>query len=231
MRKLILGLALASAVLALGATPASAQTQITIGGSTQSVTFTGEGAGSPTTVDVTLGTCSAGTCTLSGSAFGTGGLASGPAAYSITTADTNAITMTFLGGGLWSVAQTDVITFCYGGAAVCDGSLLTGSLTLLTFSQGAGSATGEFNSTATANLVVTGGSLAGVFTAAGGILTVTVNVVTGANVSTLLGTTGTLSGPILSGNLTPTPEPGSMVLLGSGLLALGTGLRRRIWRS
>jgi len=205
-------------LLTFGVGSALAQTQISLGGSTQNVTLVTNGSGGAT---VTLGSCSGGTCTLSGTAFGTGALSSGPAAYSITTASTNSITMSW-NGSIWNVSQSDPIYFCYGGSGSCDGSLLTGTLTLGTFGQ-AGQ-TGTFNTQLTGNLAITGGSLASLFPNNLGMLSFTVDLPNATDLST---SEGQFAGSISSGELKPTPEPATLGLLGSGLMLLGGAIRRR----
>ena len=201
--------------LMIGPASAAAQSQITLGGSTTSVIF--QGTSSTSTLAVTLGGCSkAGACTIGGQAFGTGSLTSGPAPYAITsTLGTITLTLVNAAAGLWDFAQSSKIGFGYGPG----GSLLTGTLQLVNLSQTPG-----FNlAVANADLTVTGGSLASVLQA--GLIDVTIRFGCKTNLESMLGTNGHLNGKISSGELVPTPEPSSMLLLGSGLLAAGSMLR------
>jgi hypothetical protein len=208
---------------------ANAQTQITLGGSTQAITFTGLGSGNTTQEAITLGHCVGATCTLGGTAFGTGGVTSGPAPYSLTST-LGSLVMTLANSvtGLWTVAQSAPILFSYG----MGGSLLTGDLNLLTFQETPGTKQGTFNVNETANLAITGGSLAGAF-GSNGVADVLITFTTTANVISLLGTTNSLSATDSSGELIPTPEPSgfAIFLLGAGTLLIGSLLRRRSFAS
>ncbi len=106
---------------------------------------------------------------------------------------------------------------------------MTGDLNLLSFAQAPGSHSGTFDYNGVANLTVTGGSLAGVFTGAGGIVTVNLIIRANSNVMSVLGTTRTVGGSITGGQLLPTPEPSAaaIFLLGAVLLLAGSLLRRR----
>jgi hypothetical protein len=221
----------AVAVAVICSTAAFGQTQITLGGSTNNVQFAGLGAGNPNQVAVTfLGTCGktggvTNTC-VSGTAAGTGALLSGPAPWEIIDVKHAVkITMTFVGAGSWSVSQTGNLLFEYG----TGGSLLSGNLQLLTFSQLAGDNLGNFNTQATVNLTNLSGSLAPIFSPLGGKLNFAVLFKQGTpNVATLLGTTNIIKAKVDHGAVHPTPEPSSIALFGSGLVAVGGFLRRRI---
>jgi hypothetical protein len=228
MRKVTV-LALVLGLVVLGSGLALAQNQISIGGSTNNVQFTGDGSGSPSTVHVTLlGSCGAAGACLSGSAFGTGTLTSGPAPWEILQNGAS-ITLTFAGAGQWSVNQSGNLLFKYG----TGGSLLSGDLQLLSFSQLAGDQLGNFNTQASINLTNLGGAFASTVWAGqpGARLTLTLLFPNTTNIASLLGTTNSLTakvdhGAIHAGRVVP--EPASMALFGVGLLSLGGMLRRRI---
>lgn len=224
----------AVALAVISSTAAFGQTQISLGGSTNNVQFKGLGAGSPTQVAVSfLGTCGktggiTNTC-VSGTAAGTGALLSGPAPWQIVNVkNAVSITMTFIGAGSWSVAQTGDLLFKYGKG----GSLLTGNLQLLSFSQLPGDNLGNFNTQAVVNLTNLSGSLASIFSPSGAKLNFAVLFKQGTpNVATLLGTTNKITAKVDHGAIHPTPEPSSIALFGSGLFALGGFLRRRLFQA
>jgi hypothetical protein len=202
--------------------------QITLGGTSQPITFTGDGSSQPTMLSLTLGTCNAITlaCNLTGTpAFGDGSLSSGPAAYGLnSTKGTLALTLTNASAGQWSVQQTAPILFSYGPS----GSLLKGDLTLWGFEETPGSKSGVFNYAEDLNLVVTGGSLASAF-GTHGTADLLITFTSKQNIETLLGTTESLKASVSSGELVPTPEPGSAstVLLALVMMTVGGVILRR----
>jgi len=220
------GLAL---VLTLGVA-ASAQSSIQLsGGAGQTVNFSGQGSGSQA-IGVTLGSCNlAGKCTLSGSGSGSGALQSS-GTFTLDS-KANSILLTSNGSGGYTASASAPIEFKLTGTASGQtGTLLSGTLNLLNFSQASGSSQGSFNTNLGANLDLTGGLLANVFTASGGVLNLNVQFPSSVNVSTLAGTSLSLASTLSAsgaGGISPTPEPNTLALMGAGLLVLGAGLRLR----
>jgi hypothetical protein len=216
MRKVLLVLSVL-ALLTTAVATATAQDQITLGASSNSMTFTGDGSG-----DWTL-TFAGGAMT--GAAFGTGILTSGPTSYSITQ---GAVTIAGTTTGIpnyWTISQSGPLTFCYGGCGAS--SLLEGNLQLVNLNQTPGIAIGDFNDTLTVNLTNLTGSLvtSGAMTTQGKV-DITIIFATTTDLQSLpMG--GTLVAGISSGEVRPTPEPVSMALVGSGLILLGALVRRR----
>jgi len=207
----------------LASTMTPAQTSIVLGKPSQTAHFVGMGSSS--SVGFQFGFCRKdGRCTSSGKANGTGLLGSGPAPYSFTST-LNSITLTLVNAaaGTWSVSETAPILFSYGKG----GSLLTGDLNLLNFVEAPGTTQGMFNYSASTNLVVTGGSLASVFTSSHGVLDVVLQFHNGKNIESLLGNFKVLGTHIGGGEILTTPEPTSLLLIGSGLFVVGTFLRFR----
>ena len=212
MRKALLALSVLAVLMTVVST-ATAQNQITLGGTVaNSLTFTGEGSGNWTL------TFAGGS--LSGTAFGTGTLNSGPDTYTISQSGVT-ITGTYLGSDTWSIAQSGSLAFCYGGCGAA--GLLTGNLQLISLAQT--SSTGTFNESLAANLTGLGGSLASLL-GGGAVLSITIDFSTPTDLSSLP-PGATLGARISSGELYSTPEPASMVLVGSGLILLGGFVRRR----
>jgi len=103
--------------------------------------------------------------------------------------------------------------------------LLTGTLQLVSLAETG--KTGTFNEDLTANIVVTGGSLASIL-GPEAVLSITVDFASKDKLRLGTLTSGqTVAAKISDGELTPTAEPVSMVLVGSGLLLLGGFVRRR----
>jgi hypothetical protein len=105
---------------------------------------------------------------------------------------------------------------------------LTGTLNLLSFSQV--NEAGIFNSTATANLLITGSSgfFASLLGGAGGEAKVINVILDIPDDLASLGLGDSADDATFStAEVVPVPEPGSMLLLGSGLFALGGLLRRK----
>ena len=233
-RKWVTGLTLTAFLMLAVSLPLAAQSGISLeGGPGQTVTFTGQGHGT-STVGVTLGTCSGQQCSLTGMETGYGSLSSSgnfditSTAGSITLANTST-------AGLYSVTSTAPINFNLTGSANGQsGTLLTGSLNLVNFYQqpgptnGSGSMVGSFNANMQANMTVTGGLLASAFSNAQAVLQLNVQFTAPIAISTLEGTNGSLVAQLISSSITPTPEPSSLLLFGSGLLMLGGVLRRRM---
>lgn len=152
--------------LALGSLPAVAGpvapivhdygNYVDLGTDTQSIVVTGTGSTSSLNID--LGSCSGGTCTLSGLGRGYGTFAPPAAApYTITSPANLTLKEINATTGLWEVASNaNTIKFDYG----TGGSLLTGYLNSVEFSQIPAFATGGHDEyLGTANVTITGGSL------------------------------------------------------------------------
>lgn len=219
-RKLLLAV---TAVILLMVPMALAQVEIvSLGGTaSDSFVFTGTGGGSWTLALVNP--CPVGQCTATGQgpAFGTNGF------YSFNTTGVT-ITGTYNGSNDWTITQNQGIGFNIGSSAGGH-NLLSGSLQLVSMDQTG--KTGSFNDELVANLSNLTGTLAQYFTAAGGIYQFTVDLTTCKNGTCLsgLGAGQTFKTDLgSSGEITSTPEPGTFVLLGAGLLGVGGYLRRRI---
>jgi len=208
MKRFFLTLAVLAVALTLGSMTASAQTQITLGPTAPgSVVF----VGSSGTVSITLGTCSAGTCTAPGSSASLGGT------DSYTLVQTGPITLSSAG----VVIQSNPISFSYGDGK---GGTLTGNLQLVNFVQ-AGSL-GNFNDNLVANLTNVGGTLASTF-GSSAQNDITIRITSGGSVVNLFSKNGTVAGLISSGEVFATPEPNTVFLFGVGLLALAAIIWRR----
>jgi hypothetical protein len=220
MWKLTIVVAVLCLSFTAGSTIANAQGTINLNGSASTLTFTGDGPGSPPTISLTLGAlCPSGKCAANQSG--------GPSGfYDIT--GSPSITLTNVNPAEWTVAQSAPLTFSFCSTLDCAGlgnvTYLTGNLKLVDLLQGGNS--GTFNYTGNANLTVTGGTLA--FTSQG-IADLNITFLSVTNLTLLLGTTNSDGGvKISSGTIDPTPEPSSMLLFGTGFLLIGGILRRRL---
>jgi len=225
MRVRIMLAALLLVGLTLLTVPAYAgDSEIVLGTSLQSIMFIGTGA--TDSVGFDLGKCSGGVCTLSGVASGTGALTS-KGIYDILSPSNLTLELTNPTTGLWTaVTSGNSIDFSYGPG----GSLLTGDLNLLQFQQVSSKVSGgQAWYLTSADLTVTGGSLD---ITPGMSMKLFFNKVPGY-FNTLLGPSNAGKTEATSfghGTLTATPEPASILLLGTGFLVIGGVLRSRFRR-
>jgi hypothetical protein len=216
MRKL--GVVFAVLVLAVtfGALTTSAQTEIALSpSSTSGITFTATGGG-----NLSLAAGVFGSAAGLGSLLGTTGfytlsgapivLSLGPSFSPVFADYTASGTLNFM------------ITSAPGGMGT---DLLKGTLSLVDLIQGGSS--GMTNTSAVADLTITGGTLQSFYQGNTGIGQLTINL---AGLGFLPGLVGGKNTKLGSGTLDalPTPEPWSMLLYGSGLILVGIILRRRL---
>jgi len=214
MRKLLVGFVFSALCLAFSSMPAHAQTVVQLDVSSGLVVFTG---------GATIGT----TDTVKATINGTGSAHSGANLYTYTLASgpillTETSSTTPVGGSnLYTASATPVsITLTPSVLTPLAGSL-TGTLDVLTFLQTGG--LGGFNDSLTANVNVL--TSTGPLASNGGVFILGLSFGSTTQVDTHNKTISNNGG---FGTLTTTPEPASMLLFGSGLLAIGGALRRRL---
>jgi hypothetical protein len=216
-------------LLIVSAASTSAQTQISFGNSAQNVTLQ---ATSPTSINIGLGACTipsfTGICTLSGSAF-----FDDVGAYTFTTTTGTPFTATNTGGTVFPINTPIGATssFTYTGA---DADKLTGTVTWLSIANG--SANPHFNGILTSVIATGDAAFTSVFSSSTGAFDLILNQLQcnhtpggGCTLEGLFTDTSAIgSDPVSGGQLvSTTPEPASMLLFGSGLLACCAFIRRR----
>ena len=216
MRRRWVVLSVLALAVMFGSMPANAQTGIALSmSSTSGITFMSTGGGN---LSLAAG--------VFGSAAGLGGLLGQTGFYSLSGAPI-ALTLvasfpTIFADYSASGTLNFEITSKPGGMGT---DLLMGTLKLVDLAQTF--TTGKTNSTAVADMTITGGTLKPDYPGSTGISQLNINLAGLGFLPTLSGAKSTkLTGATL--DALPTPEPWSMLLYGSGLVLIGFVLRRRL---
>jgi hypothetical protein len=213
MRRLLIGLTFSALALTFGAYASKAQSTVgLIYFGTNTISFTPDGGG---VVTMNVGA-------TSGSAVGNN-LLSSASTFSLTP-------------GTFTLTETTPNFYTSTGSltiALNGGALLTGTLDLIDLSQSANQA--QTDTSLTANLDITGGSYCSEVGStcgpnAGRVnLYITLGSALSISSTAISAAFSTAAGQLItpSSNPAATPEPTSMLLFGSGLLALGAAMRKK----
>jgi hypothetical protein len=222
---------LAATIVAFTMPSALAQNNIDLGEEVSgTLAFVAEGGG-----NFTVGLCDTmngnkmcvGGDTLIGNAKGTGTFLGDNGFYTLTGSGLTTGTFTGCVGTTcsWTLSTPSPLNFKFtqgkfgGGTDYLNGTLQMVGLTEVPDGK-------LFSETITLNLTVTGGTLASLFTDGHGNIIFDVQTVTTKSLSTSPNGRG-IQGILMSGDMSEAPEPGTMALLGSGLLLVGAFLRRK----
>jgi hypothetical protein len=206
MRRLLMGTLILMLCVAFGAHVASAQTVVNINATASAVTFTSS--------SVTF------------HASGTASSSSPTGTYHYTLTG-GPVSLTYNGSGDYTPSSTPVLDFTLTGTGGTTGTL-TGTVTLVDIQQSGKTGSGQgvgVNTDFETNVTITsatGGMTQ--FLNNTGVLNLVLHL---SSTGAIYEITGSKTASITSGSLTPNPEPASMILFGSGLLALGAAIRRK----
>jgi hypothetical protein len=125
----------------------------------------------------------------------------------------------------WSLSGNPIGFQFWSGQNQTGTKWLTGTFQLVSMTQTRNINGVGFNQSLVINFTPTGGVLLADFVS-GGTIRLNVQFTTGKSIMTLPKGQGRF-GWVVDGSVTPTPEPGTMALLGSGLLIVGGFLRRK----
>ncbi len=230
MRSLTLALLGAIVVLFTTVPGASAQSDIDLGAGTSGVVqFLATGAG-----NFDLNMCSLavnGACVgnqVQGPGNGDGFLAGNPGFYQITGGGITGTLTSPLNCAVCQWTLSGSVGFNFSSMPNGGGTdLLDGTFTLVSMTQKQNVNGVGFNQMVQVNFAATGGTLLKYFDPTGkGFITLDLKFTTDKNVQSIPGGS-TRFGLVVDGTVTPTPEPGTMALLGSGVLLVGGFLRKR----